>query len=122
METVVNCHPTAPTPGIKPVLPGRIPQSDRCEMSLQIGLFFDGTGNNKNWDGASDCNSGRGSQAARKEDSNIARLVYSYPDSVEGGYFPAYIAGVGTPFTPVGEIEPAFFGEGFGAGGHGRIL
>lgn len=121
MEENVEIHPRAPTPGVKPVLPSRIPQSDQCEMALQIGVFFDGTGNNKDWDEAGDCNAGQGSQASRKKDSNVARIFYAYPDLPENGYYPMYIAGVGTPFPPIGEVEPATFGMAFGAGGEGRI-
>lgn len=121
METSVESHPISLTPGISPVLPLRIPQSDRCETSVQIGVFFDGTGNNKDWDGASDCNAGDGSQASRKKDSNVARLFYAYPADPNESYYPLYIAGVGTPFPPIGEVDPATFGLAFGAGGEGRI-
>lgn len=121
METKIAAHPSSPTPGVMPVLPSRIPQTDQCETSLQIGLFFDGTGNNKNWDGAGDCNAGRGSQASRKKDSNVARLFYAYPLEPDKGYYPLYVAGVGTPFPAIGEVEPATFGMAFGEGGEGRI-
>ena len=119
METIVESHLTAPTTETKPILPSRIPQAEQCEISLQIGVFFDGTGNNKDWGGASDCNAGTGSQASRKKDSNVARLFYAYPSESGGGYYPIYIAGVGTPFPPIVEIEPATCGMAFGEGAKG---
>ena len=48
-ETVVPAHPIGPTPGIRPVHPQKEPQVHQCEMALNIGVFFDGTGNNQDW-------------------------------------------------------------------------
>lgn len=116
-ETVVIAHPLGLTPGIKPVHPQKPPQAHQCEMALNIGVFFDGTGNNRDWvePGQSQ------TQLQRKKDSNVARLFQAYRDDGWNGYFPIYIPGVGTPFPAIGEEKPASLGAAFGAGGDGRI-
>lgn len=115
--TKVPAHPVGPTPGIRPVTASVAPQAHLCEMSLNIGLFFDGTGNNQDWveEGHSS------SQLLRRKDSNVGRLFRSYRDSPGEGYSPAYIPGVGTPFDKIGEYEPSALGAACGAGGDGRI-
>jgi hypothetical protein len=47
MAMEVGMHPPCPTPGITQIYPSHIPRSDHCELTLHIGLFFDGTGKNK---------------------------------------------------------------------------
>lgn len=105
------------TPGIKRVMSQIEPLAHRCEMALNIGVFFDGTGNNQDW-----IEQGLGnSQLQRQKDSNVARLFRAYRDERLEGYFPIYVPGVGTPFPQIGEEKPASFGAAFGAGGDGRI-
>jgi Uncharacterized alpha/beta hydrolase domain (DUF2235) len=116
-ETVVLAHPVGATPGIKPVHPEKEPQVHQCEMALNIGVFFDGTGNNQDW-----VEPGYGqTQLQRHKDSNVARLFQAYRDDDLNGYFPIYVPGVGTPFPKIGEVDPASLGAAFGAGGDGRI-
>jgi hypothetical protein len=67
--------------------------AEKCEFSLHIGLFFDGTGNNQDW---VEPGTG-GSQLERHKDSNVARLFRAYPDTALEGYYRHYIPGVGTP-------------------------
>lgn len=116
-NTVVAAHPLGATPGVKPVPPQIEPQAHRCEMALNIGVFFDGTGNNQDW-----VEPGLGqTQLQRQKDSNVARLFRAYPDDDLNGYFSIYVPGVGTPFPRIGEDKPASLGAAFGAGGDGRI-
>ena len=79
--------------------------------------FFDGTGNNQDWveDGA------QATQLQRRKDSNVARLFRAYPSKPSKGYFRAYVPGVGTPFSDIGEAQSRSMGAAFGAGGDGRI-
>ncbi|MDQ7977252.1 DUF2235 domain-containing protein [Paraburkholderia sp. SARCC-3016] len=120
-EIPVAIHPLGPTPGIVPVLPSVIPRTEHCEIAVHIGLFFDGTGNNKDWDDGDACHDGSETQLQRRKESNVARLFFAYPDDPDGGYFPVYVSGVGTPFKPIGEDVPAMTGMAFGGGGDGRI-
>lgn len=86
-------------------------------MALNIGVFFDGTGNNQDW-----VEPGLGqTQLQRQKDSNVARLFRAYRGERLDGFFPIYIPGVGTPFPQIGEEKPASLGSAFGAGGDGRI-
>ena len=116
-NSVVAAHPLGATPGIKPVHPQIEPQVHRCERALNIGVFFDGTGNNQDW-----AEPGYGqTQLQRQKDSNVSRLYRAYRDDDMDGYFPIYVPGVGTPFPQIGEEKPATLGQAFGAGGDGRI-
>ena len=116
-QTMVPAHPEGPTPGIRGVVPSKLPDPLLCEMPLHIGVFFDGTGNNQDWveEGTS------GTQLQRRKDSNVARLFRAYRDAPQEGYSPVYIPGVGTPFDKIGEDEPSALGAACGAGGDGRI-
>lgn len=115
--TKVPAHPLGATPGIEPISEAQAPRAHLCEMSLHIGLFLDGTGNNQDWveKGFS------ATQLERRKDSNVARLFRAYPDSSADGLFPMYVPGVGTPFDKIGEYEPSALGAACGAGGDGRI-
>lgn len=108
-EPIVAPHPQGKTPGIRPVLPSQSCDTENCEMALQIGVFFDGTGNNMYLDQPS------------QSDSNVARLFRAYPDKWEEGLYPVYVPGLGTPFPDIGEAKGLRTGAGFAAGGDGRI-
>lgn len=82
--------------------------SSACECILQVGVFFDGTGNNEKMD------------LPKFAHSNIARLSKIY--SRELNFFSIYIPGLGTPFPLIGEFEKSVDGSGFGGGGEGRII
>ncbi len=107
--TQVPAHPVGPTPRVRPVLPQQTCRPEKCETRIHIGVFFDGTGNN------------RFEHEPLKKQSNVARLFRAFPDDPFEGYFPVYVPGIGTQFPEIGEIEPATFGAAFGAGGDGRI-
>ena len=122
MTEIFQVHPAGHTPGVMPVFPQALPRGERCELPLNISVFFDGTGNNRNWDEADSCSVGLGmTQLAYRKESNVARLFAAYPDRPELGYYRLYIEGAGTPCSPIGEDKPAKFGMGFGEGCEGRI-
>jgi len=82
----------------------------KCEENMHVGIFFDGTNNNRDIDKP---NHGH---------SNIVRLSDAYPDVPKDGLYRIYIAGVGTPFTEIGEAGHSTFGNGFGLGCESRII
>ena len=94
-------------------------RSEKCEFAIDVGVFFDGTGNNQEW---AEPGLGGATQLARKKDSNVARLSRAYPDEPLQGQYPRYIPGVGTPFPDIGEEGASTLGMGFGAGGEARIV
>ena len=81
----------------------------RCEQRLVLGIFFDGTGNNRDAD------------LPRFAHSNVARLYAAYPNALDEGYGRVYLPGVGTPFDEVRD-KGGTLGNAFGAGGEARIL
>ena len=81
----------------------------RCEQRLVLGIFFDGTNNNRDAD------------LPRFAHSNVARLYAAYPNALDEGYGRVYIPGVGTPFDEVRD-KGGTLGNAFGAGGEARIL
>src|SRR5471030_1982689 len=86
-----------------------------CSIPVRVGLFFDGTNNNLERDrngkrtGVIDPSTKKQAPVLSKElkpeefsHSNVARLFQAFPDDKTGsGYFPYYIAGVGTPFPEI---------------------
>lgn len=85
-----------------------------CAGQLNIGIFFDGTGNNLIDDYKNPAPS------ARKH-SNVVKLFNTYPDQNREGYFSYYIPGVGTPFPEIGD-SGGTLGGAFGWNGENRIL
>ena len=107
------------TEGVTATGPTKYYRPEKCEFAIDIGLFFDGTGNNQDW---AEPGLGGMTQLARKKDSNVARLSRAYRDSPLQGQYPRYIPGVGTPFPEIGEEGTSTLGMGFGAGGDARIV
>lgn len=94
--------------------------STNCAGQVHIGLFFDGTGNNKDWT-EPQCNA---NQLARNKHSNVARLWQSHLDDPKNGSFRVYMQGVGTPFRELGDVRELatnIAGNGFGYMGADRI-
>ena len=96
--------------GIKKVTPKEILDPMKCEASLTIGVFFDGTHNNRSAD------------YTRMSHSNIARLSDAYPREENRGFFRIYVPGVGTPFDKIADDGVSFKGGAFGVGCESRIL
>lgn len=104
-----HCSRNAPVQGIKPLKPACYVDTNECEATIQIGLFFDGTNNNRKRD------------EPKLSHSNIARLCATYPAIAEKRCYVIYVPGLGTPFPEVGESGESTSGSGFGSGGDSRI-
>ena len=80
------------------------------EFTLNIGIFMDGTDNNKATDEVPSAN------------TNIVRLWQAYRDSSKEGFFSYYVSGIGTPFTEIRELKAPSGGGSAGEGGEARIV
>ncbi|WP_269791100.1 DUF2235 domain-containing protein [Stenotrophomonas sp. Iso1] len=79
-----------------------------CVREIHVGIFFDGTNNNKNRDRDS------------AGHSNVVSLFDVHKlDEIE--YFKYYIPGVGTPFEEIGEKGEDSKGKSMARGGEARI-
>jgi hypothetical protein len=85
-------------------------KSSNCEISINIGLFFDGTRNN------------RYSDKYARSHTNIARLYDAYRDNPSEGYYAIYVPGVGTSFPEIGEYGEHISGTAFAIGAESRVL
>lgn len=65
-----------------------------CSSQMNVGIFFDGTGNNRTADFLAPI-------PANRKHSNIVKLFHCFPDDRANGYFSFYIPGVGTPFPDI---------------------
>lgn len=70
----------------------------RCSGQVHVGVFFDGTGNNKQLDYDT-------RPPAKRKHSNVVKLFLAHRDSPTSGYFSHYIPGVGTPFPQIGDTS-----------------
>lgn len=100
----------SPTLKINLVRPRFAVDFKKCEAQLNIGIFFDGTNNNKERD------------ASIRSDTNIARLYDIYRDDANAGYSRLYVPGVGTEFPEIGEHEESNLGKGCAFGCEGRAI
>ena len=96
--------------GIEKVIPKKILDPSKCETSITIGIFFDGTNNN------------RSQNYQSMSHSNIARLSDAYPREEKSGCFRMYVPGVGTPFDKIADDGKSMQGGAFGVGCESRIL
>lgn len=99
----------------------RSPEITQCQGQVYVGLFFDGTGNNRDWveDGQ------MRNQFGRNKHSNVARLFSAHLDEPGSGFFRYYIPGVGTPFKEINDTSKLIYekgGMGFGLRGADRII
>ncbi|RSZ56177.1 DUF2235 domain-containing protein [Massilia atriviolacea] len=85
-----------------------------CTGQIFVGIFFDGTGNNRDNDFK------KPAEAARKH-SNVVKLYHAYNDDAAAGFFKFYIPGVGTPFPEIGD-DAAMFGGPFAWNGENRVI
>lgn len=101
---------TAPTAAITRVEPKLLTDCSKCEGNINIGMFFDGTNNNRDAD------------RPKLQHTNVVRLLDAYLDQPGKGYFRGYIPGVGTAFPEIREKGESSFGSGFGIGCEQRVL
>ncbi|HEV2717198.1 MAG TPA: DUF2235 domain-containing protein [Terriglobales bacterium] len=107
-----------------------------CTGQVNVGIFFDGTGNNRLEDyigitaeaQREAMKSGSAPRAPetpldrnKQKHSNVVRLFHAYRNDLDNGFAPFYIPGVGTPFAEIGD-KGGTSGSAFGAGGQARIL
>lgn len=71
----------------------------QCNGQVYVNLFFDGTGNNKDWKEPGL----NGTQTSVGKHSNVARLYNASIDGFEDGFFSHYVPGLGTPFEKIGD-------------------
>lgn len=107
--TVAPCM-RGPVAAINLVEPKLITDCGKCEGNIHLGLFFDGTMNN------------RDSDMPKLKHSNVARLYDTYLNSPDYGYYRRYVPGVGTPFPEVGEAGESDLGSAFAIGCEQRVL
>ena len=101
---------TAPTAAITRVEPKLLTDCSKCEGNINIGMFFDGTNNNRDAD------------EPKLAHTNVVRLFDTYLEKPAQGYFRNYVPGVGTRFPQIREQGESMFGNGFGTGCEQRVL
>jgi len=109
-DVLVSPSKISPASKIKLVRPRFDPDFKKCEVQINIGIFFDGTNNNMERD------------AKIRSDTNIVRLYDTYKDSTDTGYSRLYVPGVGTKFPEIGEHEESNLGKGCAFGCEGRAI
>jgi hypothetical protein len=90
-----------------------------CSGQIFVGMFFDGTGNNREVDYVSVIN-----DPAKHKHSNVVRLFHTYPDKLQRGtarYYRFYVPGVGTPFPEIGDSGGSL-GTGTSWNGEPRLI
>ncbi|RFP09095.1 DUF2235 domain-containing protein [Duganella sp. BJB488] len=114
MEDNISCKFSASehvrTENIKDGASNSLPEPSKCEILLNLGVFFDGTKNNRRAD------------YPGLSHSNIARLSDAYHRDETNGYYRLYVPGVGTPFPEIGEMQTSTKGSAFAVGCEGRVL
>lgn len=80
-------------------------KSSECQGQVHVNIFFDGTGNNRDWRGTFVSGKTRSTQTqlVRNGHSNVARLYDVRLNEEQNGFFNYYVPGVGTPFPDVGD-------------------
>lgn len=86
-----------------------------CSRPIWVGMFFDGTNNNKKRDQE------QVAQPDKRSHSNVVVLHDTFRDDAKNGYFKNYIPGVGTPFEQIGEMTESADGKAMAYGGEARI-
>ena len=85
-----------------------------CSGQVNVGIFFDGTGNNMEADYTK-------LPAEQRKHSNVVKLFQCMPTAREDGRVSNYIPGVGTRFPEIGESTAHPLGAASAAGGAQRI-
>lgn len=109
-DVVVSPTRNSPTNGVTRVMPMHECDFKKCQVQANVGLFFDGTNNNKDRD------------RPKYADTNVVRLHSAYLDDPFTGYIPVYVPGVGTKFPEIGETEESDLGAGCALGCEGRVI
>lgn len=101
-----------------------------CDKTIHVGIFFDGTNNNKKRDQEDVLvpkdKDGRPLEGVKGDPnkcshSNVVVLHDAYRSATEEGYYRFYIPGVGTAFPEIGEPSESDEGKAYGKGGDARI-
>ncbi|MCK6433068.1 MAG: DUF2235 domain-containing protein [Burkholderiaceae bacterium] len=77
-----------------------------CVGQVFVGIFFDGTGNNKKLDFDEP-------PPEKRKHTNVVKLFQAFRDDPGQGYFRFYVPGVGTPFPEIGEMTASANGARF---------
>lgn len=106
-----------------------------CAIPVSVGIFFDGTNNNRDRDRAgvrtgvpvdgTETPTKIASRKLRPEEmshSNVVRLYLAYPQDAGRGFHSFYISGPGTPFPEIKEFTESASGKAFAKGGQPRII
>lgn len=86
-----------------------------CVGQVFVGIFFDGTGNNKKLDFDEP-------PPEKRKHTNIVKLFQAFRDDPGQGYFRFYVPGVGTPFPEIGEMTASANGARFALRAEDRII
>jgi hypothetical protein len=91
-----------------------------CASMIHVGIFFDGTNNNKKRDQLDvlEKTDGDFNQCSH---SNVVVLHDAFKEDLEKGYYRIYVPGVGTPFDEIGEKTETPDGKAKATGGDARI-
>ena len=117
-NTPIPVNPSGGTGGVVKTLLTQHCDPMKCEIAIQVGIFFDGTGNALDGSGNT---APQWQHEVRRKHSNVARLFRTYPEKPIDGLYPLHIAGIGTPMVQIGEDDARDTGSAFGRGGDGRI-
>ena len=111
-----------------------VPNAAECEGDLHIGVFFDGTNNNKEVDYGPEDNP---KPFLERSHTNVVRLYNVFPDEGlparqksksdddKNQFYRIYVPGVGTKFKEIGDSGEGWesdLGGGTGFGGEARLL
>lgn len=111
-RTILSVLParTSPACHVMKIAPRLECDIKKCEIRMNIGMFFDGTNNNMDRD------------FSTRAHTNIARLYESYRVGQAQGFHRIYIPGVGTKFPEIGEFAESTMGAACAFGCEGRVI
>lgn len=97
-----------------------VPKDDAptCSGQVFVGIFFDGTNNNRERDYLN-------LPAEQRKHTNVVRLFHTHRDETKKGYFAFYIPGVGTKFPKINDSGASWesnAGTGAAWKGEDRII
>jgi hypothetical protein len=90
-------------------------RTPNCDFQVHIGIFFDGTNNNRQRDQLDV------SDPDARSHSNIVVLYDTYKDKPQEGFYRIYVPGVGTAFPEIVEMNETPDGKAKATGGDARI-